>query len=110
MLSFPRFHRAPLPEAAVAGVDDSPPECDDQGDTAHRPICQRRIRQHIFERSRTCLQDERHPLNEAAAADIADLIAAVQGPGERAPSAAECSHMSARLLADQYEVLPVGCR
>ena len=70
----------------------------------------RGIRQHILERSRIYLQDERHRLDEAAAADIADLIAAVQGPGERAPSAAECSHMSARLLADQYEVPPVACR
>ena len=51
-----------------------------------------------------CLQDEHFPLGQAAAADIAELIAATQDPGERVPSAVECSHMSAVLLADQYEV------
>ena len=35
---------------------------------------------------------------------MAELIAAVQGPGGRTPSAVECSHMSAAVVADLHEV------
>ena len=49
-------------------------------------------------------QDERFQVGEAAAADIAELIAWTNGPGGHAPGAAECIHMSAAVMADQYEV------
>ena len=58
----------------------------------------------------TAPQDEVFAVDEEAAADIAQLFAAMRKPDGYAPSAAECCYVTAALMADQYEVRRHACK